>query len=550
MDLSKILNSLYRYLWLLVLTAIVASLTTFLVINNEPVSYRATTQLLVGPSLDSPSPDLNALRIGGQLIYTYAELAATRSFLEAVNNKLDQKIDLELLNDAISTRQNTETRVLTISVFHPDPKQAVAIANAAAQTFVEMSPSKDNSTTLLRTQMGNQTQQLEDIVAKSEVSIQQLEAELVELKKTRVQGPEETGANLERQRLIINQLADERTRSSDALRTLASIYQILMDTNTNQVAIIEPATTVVPVERNILLRVATSAISGLVLALVIMLAAEYFDDRIRFPGDLTRTAKVPMLSIINKHKRLDGSGSKKLVTFTEPTSHAANSYREVVAKILFSIGESVPYSFLLSGVGTESGDDTAVVAGNLAVALAQAGKRVVLVDAQIHNPVLTKMFRAENKDGLTEHLVSGSVKPPLISVEDIPGIRFLPAGLSVDKGTGGMLDSAKIARLIAEVQKDADLVLVAGSPISWFAESLTLASQLNATILVARYGEAHSKTVNKVVENLRAMDIQIAGVIFDYNPSPFVGRAAPKIGSSVVTPVASQANVSEQTSKS
>ena len=91
MDLSKILNSLYRYLWLLVLTAIVASLTTFLVINNEPVSYRATTQLLVGPSLDSPSPDLNALRIGGQLIYTYAELAATRSFLEAVNKKLSNE---------------------------------------------------------------------------------------------------------------------------------------------------------------------------------------------------------------------------------------------------------------------------------------------------------------------------------------------------------------------------------------------------------------------------------------------------------------------------
>src|SRR5687768_8828765 len=109
MDLSKILNILYRYLWLLVLTALVASLTTFFVINNEPASYKATTQLLVGPGLDSPSPDLNSLRIGGTLIQTYAELVTTRSFLEAVNNKLDQKTDLELLTKAISTRQNTET---------------------------------------------------------------------------------------------------------------------------------------------------------------------------------------------------------------------------------------------------------------------------------------------------------------------------------------------------------------------------------------------------------------------------------------------------------
>jgi len=170
MDLSKFLNIVYRYLWLLVLAALVAGLTTFFQLSSRPDTYKASTDLLVGPSLDSPSPDLNALRIGGQLAQTYAEMVDTRTFLEAVNNKLDQKTDLEVLRDAISTRQSAETRVLTITVYHPDPRQAVAIANAAAQTLIDLSPSKDNTTSLLRSQMSDQSRQLEQIVSKTETA--------------------------------------------------------------------------------------------------------------------------------------------------------------------------------------------------------------------------------------------------------------------------------------------------------------------------------------------------------------------------------------------
>ena len=116
----------------------------------------------------------------------------------------------------ISARQNTETRILTIVVHTIDPKQAVVVANAAAQTLVEMSPSKDNTTALLRTQMSSQSHQLEQIVTDAETSIQQLETELIELKSTSTQNSEATQATLERQNLIIKQLAEERARLSDA----------------------------------------------------------------------------------------------------------------------------------------------------------------------------------------------------------------------------------------------------------------------------------------------------------------------------------------------
>ena len=150
MDYLKFLNIVRRFLWLIVLTTLISSLTTYFVLNNQPATFTAKSRLLVGPSMESASLDLNSLKIGGQLIQTYAELVTAQSFLESVNSKLDQKTDPKKLASMIETKQNADTRILTIIVTHQDPKQAVAIANAAAETLIEMSPSKENTTALLR----------------------------------------------------------------------------------------------------------------------------------------------------------------------------------------------------------------------------------------------------------------------------------------------------------------------------------------------------------------------------------------------------------------
>ena len=525
MELSKFLNTVRRYVWLLVLVALVTSLTTFIMVINQPAVFEAKARLLVGPNLDNPTPDLNSLKIGGQLILTYDEMENTQPFLESVNNKLDQKTDLESLGMMIETRHNADTRILTIIVHHQDPKQAVAIANAATETLIEMSPSKESTTSVLRTQLSDRSRQLDQIIADTEASIQGLETELTALANPGQQSPEVAQAILEQQNLIVKQLAEERARLSDALRTWTSVYQVLLATDTNELVIIDPAArTALPIDQNLLLKSAASLVAGLILALIIIFALEYFDDTIQLPGDFKKVAGVPLLSTIDRHNRLGGSGLERVVAFAQPKSRAANSYRTAVAKLLFSNSESIPYTLLLSSVGLQSGDDTATATVNLAVAFAQAGNRVVVVDAQLHNPVLTKLFKADDSAGLSDFLVTNSTKLHLIPVKEVPGVQFLPAGLSSEKGSGVVLNSAKMVKLVQEIRKEADFVLVAGSPITWFAESLALASQVNGIILVARPGEANSKMVNEVVENLSVRNVQLAGVIFDYNPSPFVSN--------------------------
>ena len=279
--------------------------------------------------------------------------------------------------------------------------------------------------------------------------------------------------------------------------------------------------------------------------------------RLRFPADLSKAANVPLLSTITKHNRLDGSGLEQVVTFAQPESDAANKYREAVAKLLFSISDSIPYTLLLSSVGSRAGDDAAVAAGNLAVAFAEAGYKVALVDAEVDTPLLTALFKADKKEGMADLVVTKSTKPQLLPVEQIPDLQFLPAGSSSEKSSRAMLNSAKMATLFDGLKKEADIVLVVGSAIAQFAESLALASQVDGVILVARQAEARSKVVNKVAENLRLMKINLAGVIFDYNPSPFVSKEDRKATSAFgrVTSKADQltnrkSDLSEQTTKS
>jgi capsular polysaccharide biosynthesis protein/Mrp family chromosome partitioning ATPase len=601
MDLSKILNLLYRYSWLLVLGALIAALTTYYQLSSQPLAYRATTDILVGPGLDSPSPDLNSLRIGGQLGQTYAELLNTDSFLQAVNKKLPQKMDLNELDNSITNRQSADTRVLTIIVYYPDPKQAVAIANAAAQTLLEISPSKDNLTASLRAQIVDQSDQLEQTVTEAKSRIQELETELASLKtansnegqtssgpaQSRIQEleaelaalqaaklvyPDAIRNNLQQQNMVVNQLADERSRLlqrqnlvmgeladersrlSDAVRTLANLYQILQGTDSNQVQIIQPATEATSVDQQLWLKVASSGVAGLIFAMILVFVAGYFDDRLRFPGDLSKAAGVPLLSTIDRHTPLKGSGVERLITLARPASNAANQYREAVAKLLFSIGESIPSTLLISSVGSKTGTDAAVTAGNMAVAFAQAGYKVVLVNAQIDNPIMTTLFQVEKKEGLADRVTTKSTEPGLLPVEQVPGIRFLPAGLSSEKSSQAMLNPTNVAAVLDHLRKEGDIVLVAGSTISRFAENLTLASQVDGVILVARRAEARGKVVNKLVENFRLMNIHLAGVIFDYNTSPLPsnggGRISFVFGRGTSREALPPGSLSEQTTES
>ncbi|HBY96461.1 MAG: polysaccharide biosynthesis tyrosine autokinase [Ardenticatenaceae bacterium] len=548
------INLVRRWIWLLLLAPLSASVTSYWVSNQQPTVYEAQARLVVGPGVDSPNPDLNALRTGGQLMQTYTKLVTTRPVLKSVIDDLNLPIASESLDQMITVKADSETQILTIRARDGDPDQAVAIANTLADKLVGLSPAGPNSAeNELKVQLRSEVAKLQNfiddtearikqldterqaaanakpdpiaqsIIASTEARIKQLEAQLqtepdvetqrllldqIALERNRLFDAQRV--DQENQRLIIDQLSQERTRLTEAQRTLALLHTSLQNTFTNQVKIVEPAIAAVAVGSQLRLKVLLAGLSGLILALAIALIFEFVDDTLETVEDLAQAAGIPILSTIARYKVPRGAGREGLVVEALPESLAAEDYRMLGAKLRYSSDNRALRSVLISSSQTD--DDTAETASNLAITLVQTGSRVVLVDANLRRPMLGKLFDLDNSRGLTDILTSRAKRPEVVPVSWAPGLSVLPSG-SVSSNSFQLLASPRMVELVKQLESLADMVIIVAPPLLSFAGSLILASRVDGVIIVARGGKSRREALNSTVENLRSLGAHIVGTI-------------------------------------
>jgi capsular exopolysaccharide synthesis family protein len=532
---------LKSWLWLLVLSALVTGFVGYLMVKDRPAAYQAKAKLLVGPGIDAPNPDLGALRTGGQLMQTYAELVATTPFLQAVIDKLELNISASELGRMIDVRTNQDTQILIITVTHNEPVTAIAIANAAAEEMVARSPSADDSpTSILNAQMRGQAARLEQIIANSDATIDKLEADLTALTETEGQGliVLQTEDYLEKQRLIVEQLSAERGRLSDALAALTQLYDSLKLAPTNQVKIVEPAVSSEVVLAQPRLTVLIAAGAGLVLALLVAFTFEFFNDSINSSDELAKVTGLPILGTISKIKPLEHAGSNRLAVFDQPESRTAENYRMLGTKLLsrtrrfrkvhnLSRGENQFFdekqnlkSLLISSSQPE--DDNREFASNLAVALEQAKHKVILVDADLSNPTIHQHFDLGDQPGLSDLLLDSEADLRSTLVPWSKYLSILTSGSKFEDEVGRsfeLLASNKMSELIREIEMEAEIVIVSAPPILSSANTLVLASCVDGVIIVVREGRSRRERVVDAIESLRELEIKIVGVVLDQNPT-------------------------------
>lgn len=555
MDLKHhYLNLVRRWIWLLILAPLSASVTSYYVSNQQPTVYSSQVRLIVGPGVDSPNPDLNALRAGGQLMQTYTKLATTRPVLQTVIDDLGLSREPDELERAISVKADSETQILTIRAYDGNPERAVLVANALADTLIRLSPSGPESTeNQLKAQMRAEMAKLEEFIAETESRIRQLEAELqaaaaaepdpiaqsiIDSTQTRIKQLEtelQAASDIEtqrlildqialernrlfdaqridreHQRLIIDQLTQERTRLVEAQRTLSVLHTGLQSTFTNQVKVIEPAVSATPIVTQLRLKVLVAAMSGLILALATVLIFEYFNDKLETTESLAQVAATPVLGSIAKHKALRGTGRDGLVVPALPQSPAAEDYRMLGTKLLFASDHRSLHSVLISGL--EADDDVGEIAANLALTIAQTGKHVVLVDVDLRRPTLAHLFGINGRHGLVEMLTDPSRLPEFASVEWAPGLSILLTG-EYSSTPFELLASPRMSDLVKQLESRADVVIIAAPPLLSFAESLILASRVDGVVLVAYRGKARRDTVRAAIGQLHSLGAHLIGTV-------------------------------------
>jgi protein-tyrosine kinase len=207
-----------------------------------------------------------------------------------------------------------------------------------------------------------------------------------------------------------------------------------------------------------------------------------------------------------------GSFDDKLIAFSEAFSPVTESFRRLRAKLLHG-GPDSPRGILITSVAANEGKG--FVASNFAVTLAQGlEQHALLVDCDLRKPSLAGRFGLANDRGVVDHLQNGMDLSQLIKPTGIPKLSFIPAGVP-PVNPAELLVSEKMAAMMRELldRYQDRFVIFDSPPMLAASETTVLARQVDAVVLVVRWGGAGREQVKRLID-LLGRD-KIAGVVFN-----------------------------------
>jgi len=265
--------------------------------------------------------------------------------------------------------------------------------------------------------------------------------------------------------------------------------------------------------------------AGLVLGLLWALGLEAFDTTVRSCEEAESVSGLPALVAIPqigpgelgsewKHlQSAERSAQLSLIAFKKPMSQAAESFRSLRTSLLLSAnGTSPKVLAITSSLPAEGKTLTAV---NCATVLAQQGASVLLVDADLRQPSLHRVFGIPPDPGLSGMLTGGCTEcDATVRPEGMPKLAMLPAGAPVAY-PAEMLASARMLELIDRWRSEYDHVVIDTPPVSMFTDAVVLGSRCDATLLVARAGFTSRQMLRHARDVLQRANVNLAGVVLN-----------------------------------
>jgi len=284
---------------------------------------------------------------------------------------------------------------------------------------------------------------------------------------------------------------------------------------------------------------ALGGVIGLLLGIVLAVGLRSMDPRLRTRDEAELvTGGVPVLGIIpptaterRSAREVEGARSRIRLPGLTPRESgqikslaqgaSAEAYRALSTRIARADPAGAPGVILLTSA--DSGDGRAITARNLALAFAERGLRTVLVDAEFRGISLTSLLGMRELPGLTEAL-SGSLRP--VAAARIVGIadagfelHVIPAGQLSPQG-GALLRPAALNRVVAELRREFDVVILTAAPLRLASATALLATVADAAILVARAGVTRKDDLRETTLQLAALGVDLLGIIMHESETP------------------------------
>ena len=281
----------------------------------------------------------------------------------------------------------------------------------------------------------------------------------------------------------------------------------------------------IPVRPKKTLNLVLGAAFGLILGLCVVFLRNAMDNRIRKPEDL-RNRGIAVLGIVpdmSRAVRTDFGGkeqitsdgktySTNLIALLNPLSPVSETYRRLRTNLQFSRPDANIQVILMTSSGP--GEGKTVTTANLAITMAQAGRRTLYIDADLRRPTGHKIMGVPREPGLVELLFD---KHPLDMSHFATGIDdlyIIPSGSSVPN-PAELMGSNKMRDLVKHLRDEFDYIVIDTPPVLAVTDAVLLSALADAAVVVVSANESDWHSLERAFETLRAVGAPVAGCVLN-----------------------------------
>jgi len=463
--LSDYVGVLRRRIWIPIVAIVVAVGAAYFVSSRETPAYQATAQVKVGANTLSqilnPSAHVSS-QVTTQNVASAAATAHTTPVakLALAAAHVNSLTPDQLLKESTITPSTTNVFV-TFSVTDRFPARAELLATRYAEQFVRYSNRQ--------------------AVAGIPGKIRALNAQIVPLKAQIKTESAQHGSGYA--------AGDIQTLS--ALQKQLGLLQGAQTSLANNNAVAQAATSATKVRPATTRNIAMGFGLGLVIGLVLVSLAEALDTRIRHSDEVVGWLGLPLLTRIPIPPRsLRKAGS--LGMLDDEGGLQTEAYRKLRINLDFANLQIKARTIMVTSASEQEGKSTTV--GNLAVALARAGRRVVLVDLDLRKPYLDHFFDLTGRPGLTDVALGNVTLDQALWSIPVPGsdggpqagsLHVLPSG-PMPPNPADLIESSVVSEVLLDLAERADVVLLDSAPLLPVSDGIVLSNKVDAMLIVVR----------------------------------------------------------------
>lgn len=416
-----------------------------------------------------------------------------KQFFQANISQYDDRIK------ALKEKLNEEAQKISKSSLVKDPFQ---LTQDLVQNLITLDAEIKSNTAKITT--------LQDVVNEYNTQLEGLPERVLDL------------ARLERRRLVDEQtyvmmtkkLEETKIQEAGQRKTVRIIDEA-----------IEPST---PTKPNKKLNLALGLVLGLGLGVGITFLKEYFDNTIKSHEELENIgfnilANIPKIEMSRVEQKLENKLSKlgpiegkrieaRLITHLDPKSPVSEAYRTLRTNLQFSKVEGNIKTMLITSSGPKEGKST--TSANLAIAIAQSGKKVVLIDADLRRPVVHSIFGLDKADGVTNYLMNDISYSKMIKKTIIDNLSIVSSGI-LPPNPSELISSKRMEELIERLKTDFDMVLFDTPPVIAVTDAAILSTKVDGALLVVSAGQTNIDAVIRAKALLDNVNARLLGALLN-----------------------------------